>query len=380
MSLNYLDEFTVSPEIIYLNHAAVSPWPVRSKNSVAAFAQENCISGSSHYPDWVKKETGLRENLAKLINADNRDDIALVKNTSEGLSMVAFGYPWQAGDNVVIPANEFPSNRIVWEALKDKGVEVRQIEIFPSLNPEARLIQATDKNTRILSVSSVHYSNGLRLNLAQLGEYCSSHSILFCIDAIQSVGAIKTDVNEFNADFVIADGHKWLLGPEGLALFYSRPSARDKLTLNEYGWHMVEEPHQFNNPDWEIAKSARRFECGSPNMLCTQALYESINLILAYGIAHIENQVLENSRMMHDFINSSQNLTCVSAQDINRFAGIVSFKHKSISSEKLYTYLMAKKIMCAERGSAIRFSPHFYTDPKSIKQALLLADKAHIHI
>jgi selenocysteine lyase/cysteine desulfurase len=280
----------------------------------------------------------------------------------------------------VIPANEFPSNRIVWEALKSKGVEVRQVEIYPSQNPEERLIQATDRNTRILSVSSVHYSNGLRLNLPQLGQFCHKKNILFCIDAIQSIGAIKTDVQECNADFVIADGHKWMLGPEGLALFYSTQSARDKLSLNEYGWHMVQEPHQFSKTDWKIAKSARRFECGSPNMLCAHALYESVNLILEYGIDHIEKKVLENTCVMHDFIQSSKNLTCISAKGEGRYAGIVTFQHNSIPSEKLYTYLMENNVMCADRSSAIRFSPHFYTDQLLIQKALILADEANTHI
>lgn len=380
MTSNYNNLFALNDDIIYLNHAAVAPWPVKTRTAVETFALENSVAGSTHYPDWVRKETSLRESLAKLINAGSSEDIALVKNTSEGLSMVAFGYPWQPGDNVVIPAKEFPSNRIVWEALKSKGVEVRQIEIYPSQNPEERLIQACDKNTRILSVSSVHYSNGLRLNLTQLGEYCRKHNILFCIDAIQSIGAIITNVQESNADFVIADGHKWMLGPEGLALFYSTQSARDKLNLNEYGWHMVQEPHQFGKTDWEIAKSARRFECGSPNMLCTHALLESVNLILECGIEQIEKKVLENTRSMHDFIQSSKNLTCISAQAEGRFAGIVSFQHNSIPSAKLYTYLMENNVMCADRGSAVRFSPHFYTEHMLIQQALILAEDANTHI
>ena len=380
MPVNYHKHFTVNDDIIYLNHAAVSPWPVNTKNAVEAFAQDNCRFGSSHYPDWIKKETALREKLATLVNAKDCNDIALVKNTSEGLSMVAFGYPWQAGDNVVIPENEFPSNRIVWEALKSKGVEVRQITIFPSDNPEKRLAQSMDKNTRILSVSSVHYSNGLRLNLAQLGEACKKNNTLFCIDAIQSIGALQTDIEESQADFVIADGHKWMLGPEGLALFYSHPEARDKLQLNEYGWHMTEDPHNFTQPNWQVAKSARRFECGSPNMLCSHALYESIQLILEYGLDHIEHKVLENSGLIHDYLASAKNLSCVSSHDQGRFAGIVSFRHASIPSYTLYSYLMENKVMCADRDQAVRFSPHFYTDQKQIEFALNLAENANTHI
>jgi len=379
-STSYKSDFKLNKDIFYLNHAAVSPWPVSTRQAVEKFAQENCDTGSFNYPEWTKNETELRQKLANLINASDLNDIALVKNTSEGLSMVAFGLPWKSGDNVVIPADEFPSNRIVWEALQSKGVEVRQIKLFPDVDPENLIFQACDKHTQLISVSSVNYANGLRLNLEKIGEFCQQKDILFCIDAIQSIGAIKTDVEAIKADFVIADGHKWMLGPEGLALFYSRPEARDKLNLNEFGWHMIQNPYDFEQTEWQAAKSALRFECGSPNMLCAHALLASVNIILSYGMSHIESSVLENSRMMHDIILNSNNLDCVSADSRGQYAGIVSFKHASIPSHVLYEYLMSNNVMCANRASAVRFSPHFYTDEITIEKALLLADNAKTHI
>lgn len=372
--MDFASEFKLNNDIYYLNHAAVSPWPLRTKKAVELFASQNCNTGSYHYLDWLQNEKQLRKNLAKLINADNDNDIALVKNTSEGLSMVAFGYPWQTGENVVIPSHEFPSNRIVWEALGSKGVEVRQVDIVNTDEPEKALLQMADEKTRIISVSSVHYAHGLRLHLNQIGQYCNENSILFCVDAIQSLGAIQMDVKNIQADFVIADGHKWMLGPEGLALFYSTPEARNKLMLNEYGWHMLESPHDFNQQEWNIAKSAQRFECGSPNMLCAHALLASTELLLEIGMDKIQKLVLANSAMQHSLIETSENLFCTSAVKDNRYAGIVSFKHKEHSSESLYEYLMSQKVMCACRDNSVRFSPHFYTDKEDIHQAIKLAD------
>lgn len=374
MSHIYQSEFALHGKLIYLNHAAVSPWPVRTLQAVQDFAQENAQFGSQNYLHWLQKEQLLRNNLAELIHAPAADDIALVKNTSEGLSMVAYGYPWQAGDNVVIPAHEFPSNRIVWESLRDKGVEIRQINLFPHAQPEHLLIAACDRNTRLLSVSSVHYANGLRLDLPQLGEHCQANNILFCIDAIQSIGAVQFDCQACNADFVIADGHKWLLGPEGLGLFYSRPEARDQLRLYEYGWHMIEHPADFNQIHWQVTQTAQRFECGSPNMLGVHALLESVSLLLEVGMENVEQQLLENTRFMLDYLQHSKTLECVSSQAVGKFAGIVSFRHHDGHQAQRYEQLMQQDIMCALRNDAIRFSPHFYTPLSHIETALQLAE------
>jgi selenocysteine lyase/cysteine desulfurase len=142
--------FELDPDIIYLNHAAVAPWPTATRDAVIAFAGENARLGAKNYPQWTQRETGLREKLRQLINAPSIDDIALLKSTSEGLSFIAYGLPWETGDNIVLPASEFPSNRVVWESLNQYGVEIRLIEINASEQPELSLIRAMDENTRAI--------------------------------------------------------------------------------------------------------------------------------------------------------------------------------------------------------------------------------------
>ena len=367
-------EFELYNDLIHLNHAAVAPWPRCTREAVEAFARENATQGSLHYPAWVKKENHLRQLLAQLIHAEHAENIALLKNTSEALSVVAHGLAWQAGDNVVISDQEFPSNRIVWESLQDRGVEVRQINLGSANSPEQALMQACDASTRVLAISSVQYASGLRVELAQLGQFCRDHSILFCLDAIQSIGALDIDVEAVHADFVMADGHKWMLGPEGLALFYSRKTAREQLNLHQFGWHMVEHHEDFDRKTWQIATSARRFECGSPNMLGIHALYASISLLLATGIPKIQQAVLANSETLFSLINSSTNLECITDMRPGRYAGIVVFRHKEIPSAHLYRYLMQHRVLCALRGGGIRFSPHFYTPREHLHQAIKLAD------
>ena len=213
--MQHHDEFSLTPEVIYLNHAAVSPWPSRTAAAVASFAEENRQRGAQHYPQWLVVEQRLRERLQRLIGARSVDEIALLKNTSEGLSVIAHGLDWRVGDNVIIPAQEFPSNRIVWESLAEYGVEVRAVDISTASDPESALLQQIDARTRLISVSAVQYDTGLRLDLNRLGRACEDAEVLYCVDAIQSLGALPLNVRSIRADFVVADGHKWLLGPEG---------------------------------------------------------------------------------------------------------------------------------------------------------------------
>ena len=211
-------EFPLATELIYLNHAAVAPWPKRTCDAVCLFAQQNTNYGSSFYLDWLKKETELRVQLQTLLNAPSVTDIALVKNTSEALSFVAYGLEWNLDDNIVTSNEEFPSNRIVWQSLANQGVELREADLRSTNTPEEALLALVDEHTRLITISSIQFATGLRLDIDKIGQFCRQHHILFCIDAIQSLGAVEFDVQKCQADFVMADGHKWMLGPEGVGV------------------------------------------------------------------------------------------------------------------------------------------------------------------
>ncbi|MGD8571140.1 MAG: aminotransferase class V-fold PLP-dependent enzyme [Gammaproteobacteria bacterium] len=370
-------QFTLNDDIIYLNHAAVSPWPANTSQAVCDFARQNSEQGSLQYPQWLETETRLRDDIRKLINAPSKDDIALVKNTSEALSLVAYGIDWQPGDNVVITNQEFPSNRIVWESLKNRGVELRVANVsdWDNPSPEQQVIDQCDARTRLVSVSSVQYATGLKMQLATIGEHCHANDILFCVDAIQSVGAVDFDVQKIKADFAMADGHKWMLGPEGLAFFYCAGHVRDALNVTQYGWHMVEDMGNFDAKDWEPARSARRFECGSPNMLCIHALQASVSFILQVGIDYIEARIRQNTQRMLEQIQNHAQLQVLSPTHLEQLAGIITFKRRDKSSAELFQQLKESHVFCAERGGGIRFSPHFYTTPEKIDHAIKVASR-----
>ena len=367
--------FQLDDNVFYLNHAAVSPWPLQTADAVKAFAEENARQGSKDYDLWLIREKHLRERLAQLINSPSTDEIALLKSTSEGLSLIAYGLPWKSGDNIVIPAEEFPSNRIVWQSLDSLGVETRLIPVSNIDDPEQALLDAMDSNTRLLSCSSVQYASGLKLDIERLGRGCKQSDTLFCIDAIQSIGALQFDVQACQADFVVADGHKWMLGPEGSALFYCRKALIKQLELKQYGWHMVQDVSDFNKKTWQPNATAQRFECGSPNMMGIVALHASVGLLLDIGMAAVEKQVMEKSAYLMKKLAALENTEMLSPYDDYRRAGIVLFSKTDAATEALYRYLQNNNVICAMRGDGIRFSPHFYTPLEVIDTAVSLVSE-----
>ncbi|AZD91289.1 MULTISPECIES: aminotransferase class V-fold PLP-dependent enzyme [Pseudomonas] len=367
----FLDEFVQAPGLRYLNHAAVAPWPNRAAEAVARFAKENVLLGARDYPDWMALEQRLRERLMRLLNAPSTDDIALVKNTSEALSFVAFGLSWEKGDQIVISDEEFPSNRIVWEALASQGVEVLQVSLKGD-DPEGALLAACGPRTRLMAISAVQFASGLRLDLQRLGAGCKQQNVLFCIDAIQQLGAQPFDVQAYQCDFAMADGHKWMLGPEGLGVFYCRSELRAQLKLHEFGWHMLEHMGDYSRSEWEPAKSARRFECGSPNMLGAMALEASLSLLEEVGMEHVATLIAERVQWLQDGLNAIPGVRLHTPLNPARRGGIFSFSIDGIDNQAVYEALQQQQVVCIPRGPGVRFSPHFYTEKRVIDETLAI--------
>lgn len=365
------DEFPQAPGLRYLNHAAVAPWPRRASAAVSAFAEQNLHIGARDYPQWLQVEQRLRGRLARLLNAPSPADVALVKNTSEALSFVAFGLDWRAGDQVVISDQEFPSNRVVWEALRPQGVEVIEVDLAGDA-PEDALLNACTPRTRLLAISAVQYASGLRLDMARLGAGCTARGVLLCIDAIQQLGAQPFDVQASGCAFAMADGHKWMLGPEGLGVFYCRRDLREQLKLHEYGWHMLEDVGNYERRDWQPAHSARRFECGSPNMLGAVALEASLSLLEEVGLVQVASLVEERIARLHAGIAALPGARLLSPAQPERRAGILTFSLAGQDNARLFETLKQEQVVCALRGGGIRLSPHFYTPEPVIEETLQL--------
>lgn len=356
------DPFPILEHGIYANHAAIAPWPEAAAKALCEFAEENADTGPQRYKAWIARERQLRGQLADLIGAESEQDVAIVQNTSEGVCAVAFGYPWQPGDNVVLPAGEFPSNRLPWLAQAERGVEVREVEVGDNDDPEAALVGAMDERTRVLAVSSVSYSDGVKLDLGRLGAACASSGALFFVDAIQHLGALSFDARACQVDFLAAGAHKWLLGPEGIGLFYCHEAARARIGLTRVGWHMYDYPWNFSRSDWTPSRSARRFEAGSPNTSGQVVWHASLTLMLEIGIDEIARRVLANTRRLVDGLSALPGVRLGSPLVTRRQSGIVSFSTGGSGTREVFKRLLGAEVTCALRADRIRLSPHFYQD------------------
>ena len=373
-------EFDQAPGLVYLNHAAVAPWPERTRAAVARFAAENRQRGAQHYGRWLETERRLRAQLCGLIGAADVGEIALLKSTSEGLSVVAHGLDWQIGDSIVTAREEFPSNRVVWQSLAPRGVTTRLVRLTGAADPEAALFASVDASTRLLAISAVQYASGLRLDLARIGTFCRERGILFCVDAIQQLGALPLDVAAIQADFVAADGHKWLLAPEGLALFYCRAEHLERLRLHQYGWHMLANAGDYEQTDWHPVADARRFECGSPNMLGIHALAASLSLFEELGMAAVAAGIERHAGRLTAALAARDDCQLLSPATPERRAGIVTFRPCNGRDEALHRALQAADVVCARRGGGIRLSPHFWHADADIDRALERIDAALVEL
>jgi selenocysteine lyase/cysteine desulfurase len=218
----------------------------------------------------------------------------------------------------------------------------------------------------------VQFATGLRLDLEVLGEGCKQRNVLFCIDAIQHLGALPFDVQASQCDFAMADGHKWLLGPEGLGVFYCRAQLRPQLKLHEFGWHMLEHMGDYNRTTWEPAVSARRFECGSPNVLGSMALEASLSLLEEVGMEQVGKAIAERVLWLEEGLSSIPGARLHTSKAPARRAGILSFSLDGVDNSVLFERLKQHQVVCVQRGPGVRFSPHFYTESRVIEETLAL--------
>ena len=253
----YRDEFPVTKNLVYLNHAAVSPLSRRSAGAMQKLAQDALDYGSFHYGQWMETYEGLRKATAQLIHA-KPTEIAIVKNTSEGISTVATGMSWKSGDIVVAFEEEFPANFFPWKKLESMGVEVKWLSIFDDLEK----IEQAAKGAKMLAISFVNYLNGYRVDLTAIGAICARHNCFFFVDAIQGMGVFPIDVEASKIDALAADAHKWMIGPEGCGVLYVRQEKQDLIEPVQLGWTNFARYNDYASRDMELRHDAGRYESG----------------------------------------------------------------------------------------------------------------------
>ena len=351
--MNFRDFFPVTRHVVYFNHAAVGPLSTRAHDAMLKHATDQRDFGALHWREWYAEHDRVRVSAAKLLGADPKE-IAIIKNTSEGLSFVAQGLRWHERDNVVTTALEFPANWTPWKRLESRGVECR-VAPLPTVEEIEPLI---DKRTRLVTVSSVAFHNGFTADLNAIGALCASRDVLFCVDAIQSLGVLPTDVRAAKVDFLAADGHKWLCGPEGAGIFYVRAERLEELEVVENGWTNIDRRGRFIDCPVELLPDSRRFEAGSLNTNGIYGLRAGIDLLLETGIGTVHERAMHVARTLAD------GLEAMGWKAPLYGAPIVGATPPDVEKSILWYHrkLEEKGIVCAPREGLLRFSPHFYND------------------
>ena len=365
-------EFPVTEHRLFMDHARVAPLPRPVQAAITAFAEEACEQGTAHYGEWLKEVGIVRSRFAKLINAD-ASEVAFVKNTSEGLSIVANGIDWKEGDNVVVPDIEFPANVYPWMNLQRRGVEVRFVKAVRGRVPFEQIIAQVNSRTRVLSISSVEFNSGFRNDLKRIGEFCREKDIYFCVDAIQSLGVIPMDVKEFNIDFLAADGHKWMLSVEGLGGFYISKRVMDDIHPAVVGWDSVVDSADYGNYDFTLKPDATRFEEGSLNTLGIYAFGAALALLEEEGIEHIEKRVLYLGDCILEYLRHGK-FKILSSTEQGERSGSVCFAG-DMDYKKLAVFLREQHVIVSVRDNFIRLSPHFYNTEEEIERFFALLDE-----
>jgi len=360
----WADEFPVTKNLVYLNHAGVSPLPRRVAEAIAGWAREAMECGSYYYSRWLETYEGLRQAAARLLGA-SRDEIAIVKNTSEGIAAVAIGLDWRPGDRIVVFTEEFPANYLPWKKLERRGVRLTELSVFDPLEK----IEQACRGARLLALSFVQYLSGYRADVEAIGAICRRNGCLFLLDAIQGLGAFPLDVERAQVDVLAADGHKWLLGPEGCGILYVRREVQEEIEPVEFGWTNVANYHDFGNRDLTLRPDAGRYECGTLNTPGCYGLRAAIELLLEIGIPAIAEAVQARSEQIAEAVQR-KGYEVLGVRDPAHTSGIVSFRKPGVDSAAVVGQLKAKGIVLAARQGWIRASPHFYVSPEQIERLI----------
>jgi cysteine desulfurase/selenocysteine lyase len=359
----YRREFPVTGTYIFLDHAGVAPMSLRVKTAIETLLAESTEDGAFYYPAWAQRVVEIRQACARLINA-GPDEIAFVKSTSHGLSIVAQGLDWRPGDNVLIYEKEFPSNIYPWLNLRSRGVEVRTIPSRDGRIAMHDIELLMDARTRLLTISSVQYSNGFRIDLTKVGALCREKQVLFCVDAIQSLGLIPMAVRDCQIDFLSADAHKWLLGPEGIGIFYCRKELAEQLSPPLIGWKSVQNEFEFDRTELLLKTNALRFEEGSMNLMGIIGLGAALDLLFEVGIEHVEQRVLDlGDLIIQEALKRGYRVQTPGGR--HERGGNITFSG-DFDPAAMQDALREQRIMVSARGGGIRASPHFYNTGEDI--------------
>jgi len=362
--------FPALKHLTYLNSAAVSPIPTTAIDAVNLQLNDVASHGSVHYTDWIDTKTRTRMLIAEMLCV-KPDQIAFMRNTSDGFASIANGLSWEKGDNIVSFANEFPSNYYPWRRIRDEfGIELR---LCPERNGRINLdefISLIDSNTKVVAISSVQYASGYKADLERIGRAARAVDSLFCVDIIQGFGALPYDLPAQFVDVACGAGHKWLCAPEGCGIIYLSDRALERVKPTFIGWISVETPWDFVDREQPFKPNALAWESGTGTSSLFYGLEQSLKLLHETGAKTIEGHLMTLTDHLCDSL-AEKDYEIVSSRAEGERSQIVCVKHRGgMTSNQVAAHLENEKIIVSPRGDRVRIAPHFYNNIDDIERLL----------
>lgn len=352
------DLFAVTEKYTYLNHAAVGVLARPTREALHAFVDAHATGGVMGVFPYELRMEEFRARIARFIGAQP-GTIAVLRNTGDGANAIADGFPWQPGDELILPDNEFPANAQPWLPLRERGVHVHFIRTARErLTPEV-LRRHISERTKVVTVSWVSFEDGYRHDLASLAEIAHAHGALFAVDAIQALGAFPIDVQACDIDALYCGGAKWMLSLQGVSFLYVRPDLVERLELASPGWRSVADMWSFLDYDQPLAADATRFEGGTPNFIGALSLAESIDVLEEAGTARIAEHVLGLTGRLSEGLRSA-GAEVATIRGRTESSGIVTFRLPGSDPIALGKALQRDGIVTTYRSNGIRVAPHGY--------------------
>jgi selenocysteine lyase/cysteine desulfurase len=325
-------------------------------------------NGAANYLEWVATKNRARALIGEMLNVAP-ENVAFMRNTSDGIAAVASGITWQPGDNIVSFAGEFPANFYAWRRVRDRfGVELRLVQEREGRIDLDELVSLIDSSTRVVAISAVQFASGFQADLERIAKAAHSVDALFVVDIIQALGARGFDLPGLGVDVAAGASHKWLCAPEGCGILYVSEDARDRIDPTSVGWISVETPWDFEDREQPLKPNALAWESGTGCSSLFYGLEQSAKLLTETGLDRIQNYLEELTDYLCELL-AGKEYEIVSSRAPGEKSSIVCVRNNNgLPCGEIAKRLEEQNVIVSPRGDRVRISPHFYNNREDIER------------
>lgn len=362
--------FPALEKYIYLNSAAVSPLPTTAIEAVNSQLWDVATHGSRHYPAWVETKNRCRTTIATMLNVKD-EQIAFMRNTSDGFATIANGLDWSETDNIVSFEREFPANFYAWRRVRDKfGVELKMCPERDGRIDMDEFIGLIDENTKLVAISAVQFASGFRADLEKIGEAARKVDALFAVDMIQAFGTTPLNLPALQVDIASGASHKWLCSPEGCGILYLSNRARKRVEPTLVGWISVGEPWDFKDLEQEFQPNALAWETGTGTSSLFYGLEQSLKLLNDAGIENIQKHLEDLTDFLCEILPTDKYKIASSRKPGEKSQIVCIEPLNGLTSDEIFKHLESKSIIVSSRNNKLRIAPHFYNVREDIENLI----------